>query len=106
VVRLLLDAQAAVDAATADGWTALHMAAFMGHTAVVQLLLSAHAAVEARTETDGTALHFVAQLGNAAVVQLGQLWMLLEQEVRQPFILQHILATLQSCSCCWKLVQR
>lgn len=41
-MQLLPKAQAAVDAANADGYTALQIAAQHGHAAVVQLLLKAH----------------------------------------------------------------
>jgi ankyrin repeat protein len=67
---MLLGAGAAVDAPAKDGSTALHKAAFKGHTAVVQLLLNAGASVHAVCHPDWTALQWTAQEGHTKVVQL------------------------------------
>jgi ankyrin repeat protein len=47
VLRQLLAAGAAVNAANAEGYTALHWAAKQGHTAVARQLLHAGAAIDA-----------------------------------------------------------
>jgi ankyrin repeat protein len=65
-----MTAQADVNAANADGWTALHQGAWSGNTAVVQLLLSAHAAVNAACVHGTTALHPPAHHGHIAVIQI------------------------------------
>jgi ankyrin repeat protein len=68
VVRVLLDAGAAVNAATAAGLaTPLHRAAFCGHAAVVDALLAAGALPELQDADGQTALHKARQGGHAAV---------------------------------------
>jgi ankyrin repeat protein len=78
VVQLLLDAQADVNVAAANGYAPLHEAAYHGHTEIVQLLLNAQAAVDAvgvdlRSSSCRSlisALHLAASRGHTAVVQL------------------------------------
>lgn len=72
VVRLLLRAKASVDAADAEGNTALHVAAspsygqYGGALRVTQLLLGAGAAVNFARANGYTALHSAALYGHAA----------------------------------------
>jgi ankyrin repeat protein len=56
-VQLLLGKGADAAVKTADGSTALHMAARGGHEAVVRLLLEKGAPVNAKDNTGWTALH-------------------------------------------------
>lgn len=68
-MKLLLDAGARVDAATQEGITALHMAAF--DEAKTRLLLSRGATVDAATKSGLTPLHIAADRpGSSAVVKL------------------------------------
>jgi ankyrin repeat protein len=67
---LLQDAQLQAGAADAKGLTALHKAAFKGHTSVVQLLMDAKAPVDAAAANGDTPLHKAATKGHTAVVQL------------------------------------
>jgi ankyrin repeat protein len=55
----LVNAGAAINAVSADGWTALHLAAFFGHIKVAELLLAHGADVTARStnDTGNTPLH-------------------------------------------------
>jgi ankyrin repeat protein len=53
-VQLLLDFEAPIDAANADGFTALITACKMGHTEVVRLLLQRGADVNAVTKSNYT----------------------------------------------------
>ena len=55
-VQLLLRHKAKVDARDGDGRSALHMAAFQGHAAIVAALLDAGADVHARDASESTAL--------------------------------------------------
>lgn len=62
-----------VSTRSADGWTALHLAAFGGHARVVQMLVGAGARPDDRSCHDGgctgaTALHLAAAAGHAEVV--------------------------------------
>lgn len=70
MVQLLLDAHAAVHAADARGFTALHLAASKGQSTVVQQLLGDGAAIGAVDEQGNTALHMAAQEGHNAIVRL------------------------------------
>lgn len=67
-VRLLLDAGAAVDKRTADGWTALGMAVFEGKLEVAQLLLERGAAVDAPALDGRTPLAAAAQKADLQVI--------------------------------------
>jgi hypothetical protein len=69
VVRELLEAGAAVDAADAGGWTPLLAASMSGHTSTVQLLLDAGAAVDMREDAGLTPLHGAAFWGEVEVVK-------------------------------------
>ncbi len=65
----LIRAHADVNAAQADGMTALHWSALNGDTAIVDALLAAHARVDPVTRIgDYTPLHLAAERGQAAVV--------------------------------------
>ncbi|KAI0126620.1 ankyrin repeat-containing domain protein [Xylariales sp. AK1849] len=71
IVRLLLDAGAAIDAKDGyHGMTALCRAAQNGHSSVVKLLLDEGAAVDIRCSLDVTPLMFAAKKGHRAVVNL------------------------------------
>ena len=70
VVRLLLEAGADVNAAKADGATALMVAAFNGHSEVVRLLLEAGADKNAAREDGVTALMAAPVAGHLEVVRL------------------------------------
>ena len=67
VVKALLEFGADPNAATEDGETALHIAAFAGCDECVQPLLDAGANVEARTELGKTPLMNAAQAGPSTV---------------------------------------
>src|SRR5881296_3902805 len=58
-VERLLQGGAAVNAASADGWTPLHLAAFFGHAKITELLLAQAADVHARSRNanGNTPLH-------------------------------------------------
>jgi ankyrin repeat protein len=107
VVQLLLDAHAIVNAATDEGWTALHGATSKGHTAVAQLLLDAHAEVNAAAHNGCTALHEAGHKGHAAVVQL-----LLDAHAAvdgvdvQPCTVQQRRAIQRLYHCCWMQMQQ
>ena len=58
-----------VDARDGYGWTALHYAAFNGHTACLKALLAAGASVHSRCNYGCTPLHFASQDGEAASVR-------------------------------------
>lgn len=70
---LLVEDPASVKSYSADGWTALHLAAFSGHADAVSILLDAGADTEARAHNrqDNTPLHAAtAGLKNAVVIRL------------------------------------
>jgi ankyrin repeat protein len=69
-VRLLLNAEAAVGAADADGCTPLHLAAQRGHNNVVQLLLDAQADISAADNEGEPPLCHAARDGHKETVQL------------------------------------
>lgn len=58
-----------LDSRSLDGWTALHLSAFTGHTKTARLLLDAGADPAARTQAEFTALHLACQRGHIDVVQ-------------------------------------
>ena len=69
VVKLLLEAGAAVDSADSDQRTALRAAAWGGHEGIVEALLRAGADVN-RTDDEGrTALIAAAYMGHAGIVE-------------------------------------
>jgi len=69
-VKLLLNAGTDVNAKDRDGATAIHMAAFHGHTEMVELLLDRGADVNAQThDIQATALHAAALGGHAPTAQ-------------------------------------
>jgi len=53
-----------------NGVSALHAAAFHGHSAIVQILLDRHVAVDLLAKNGRTALHYAAQNGCSEVVKL------------------------------------
>ena len=67
-VRALLAKKADVNAAAADGTTALHWAVQRDDVAMVEALLRAGAKVEAATRHGVTPLQLAATNGNAAVI--------------------------------------
>jgi len=69
-VRQLLASGAQIDAADANGNTALMVAAAHGYTDIARLLVDRGADVDARGYIGNTALIFAAQEGNAEIVQL------------------------------------
>jgi uncharacterized protein len=69
-VRVLLDANADLNARNSDGATALIVASQAGHADVVRALLAAKADVNARDNYGGTALLLASQSGRADVVRL------------------------------------
>ncbi|KAJ8559107.1 hypothetical protein ON010_g8342 [Phytophthora cinnamomi] len=71
VVRHLVKKRVNLEARSADGSTALHLAAEKGHVAVVQLLLAGGSDPNATIQRDGsTALHKAAFMNQTAVVWL------------------------------------
>ena len=68
-VRALLEHQAAVDAAEADGTTALHWAAYRGDVETAQLLLGAGADAETANRYGVTPLVLAAGRGSAPIVE-------------------------------------
>ncbi|CAE7565976.1 Ank1 [Symbiodinium sp. CCMP2456] len=72
IVQILLDARANVDERTADGATALMVAAQNGHENLLSLLLAAcpTATVNLEDSTGLTALYFAAQNGHAGIVRM------------------------------------
>lgn len=59
-----------MNAATTEGWTALHLAAKDRHLHVVSLLLESGADASARDGHGCTALHFAARIADMALFQL------------------------------------
>eukprot|EP01046_Picozoa_sp_COSAG06_P066388 COSAG06_NODE_16725_length_984_cov_2.352542_1_plen_174_part_10 len=70
VVKLLLSANASVDAPMQDGATPLYIAAQKGHTAALELLLAAEASVDAPGKNGATPLFMAAQNGHTAAIEL------------------------------------
>ncbi|HEU4625835.1 MAG TPA: ankyrin repeat domain-containing protein [Steroidobacteraceae bacterium] len=66
----LIAAKADVNAAQADGSTALHWAAYHGDVHAAELLLKRHANTSAVTDTGMTPLALACEAGNAAIVEL------------------------------------
>jgi ankyrin repeat protein len=68
-VERLLDEKTDVNAYSPDGWTALHLAAFFGHTRIAEVLLAhdASAAARSRNPNGNTPLH-AALAGNHKLV--------------------------------------
>ena len=65
---LLLNA-AAVNQATSDGWSPLHMAAFAGHIAIVDLLLENGARCDSVEKVGNTPMHYAAVWGFVEIVK-------------------------------------
>lgn len=59
-----------MNAATAEGWTALHLAAKDRHLHIVSLLLEAGADASIRDAHGCTALHFAARIADTALFQM------------------------------------
>ena len=70
IARLLLEARADVDAATADGLVPLHAAATRGEADVLGLLLTSGAKPDAKTDDGITALHLAARQEHCDVMRL------------------------------------
>ncbi|KAF4819142.1 Vegetative incompatibility protein HET-E-1 [Colletotrichum siamense] len=70
IVRLLLDTNAALEAKTGNGETALTVAATKGHDAVVQLLLDREANIEAARSDGSTPLAIAADEGHVRITRL------------------------------------
>ncbi|MEX1262704.1 MAG: ankyrin repeat domain-containing protein [Actinomycetota bacterium] len=72
LTELLAIDSASVDARSGDGFTALHLAAFVGQVDAVQLLVTVGAEVDARGTgwMTGTALHSAASARHSEVVQV------------------------------------
>lgn len=70
VIRILLDARAAVDAKNNDGCTPLYLSIQQNHSAAAAHLLESGAAVDATTSKGFTALHSAADRGRCAVAAL------------------------------------
>ncbi len=61
---------AQVDAPSSEGWTALHLAAFMGHAPIVSLLIDSGANVHQRDDRGHSPLHNAAQRGHMDAAQI------------------------------------
>lgn len=59
-----------MNAATAEGWTALHLAAKDRHLHIVSLLLEAGADASIQDAHGCTALHFAARIADSALFQM------------------------------------
>ena len=70
VTRLLLEAKAAVDLQSPNGWTALMVASQSGHEGTVRVLLEAGAAVALKSPNGMTALMVASQHGKEGTVRL------------------------------------
>src|SRR5262249_15411433 len=70
IVALLLDAGAPVNAKDAQGYTALHTAAFRGRAEIAKLLIDRGADVNGTASDGFTPLHQAAWRGNCAVARL------------------------------------
>jgi len=68
--ELLLNHGSPIDAATADGATALHLAVQQGHEETVQVLLSRGASAGCRALSGAAPLHYAVQQGHLQLVQL------------------------------------
>ncbi|KAJ9445773.1 putative ankyrin repeat protein L63 [Diplonema papillatum] len=69
VVKELIAAGANVFAQTTDGWTALYVASYNGHSLVVKELTSAGADVRVRDSAGRTAVHWASNNGHSEVVK-------------------------------------
>jgi ankyrin repeat protein len=73
-VELLLNAKAEANAATPEGWTALHQAAYHGSKEIVELLLAHGADINAKGQNGDTPLHWavgaVSGIGAQKMVEL------------------------------------
>ncbi|KAL4524715.1 hypothetical protein Ndes2526B_g06907 [Nannochloris sp. 'desiccata'] len=75
IVKVLIEAGAAVNAATtAGGATPLHRAAYAGHTNIVEVLLHSGASLHLADADGQTALYKATQQGHSEVVELLQQW--------------------------------
>ncbi|KAH8745047.1 ankyrin repeat-containing domain protein [Hyaloscypha sp. PMI_1271] len=70
VVKMLLERNANVNAATTKGWTPLHNAAWAGQIECVKLLLGANADAGSHTSLGRIPFHCAASRGKVAIVQL------------------------------------
>ncbi|KAJ7549694.1 hypothetical protein O6H91_07G063000 [Diphasiastrum complanatum] len=70
MVRQCVDQGASVDGQDQYGWSAMHYAAFKGHTDIVQYLIEKGADMECRDEEGYNALHCATEAGHKNVIQL------------------------------------
>ncbi|KAG7672113.1 putative Ankyrin repeat domain-containing protein 39 [Nannochloris sp. 'desiccata'] len=83
IVKVLIEAGAAVNAATtAGGATPLHRAAYAGHTNIVEVLLHSGASLHLADADGQTALYKATQQGHSEVVELLQQWSI--KDARSP----------------------
>ena len=69
IVRVLLDANAAVDEAGNNGWTPLYIAAQNGYPEIVAALLDANATVDLANNDGATPLFVACQLGHVDIAR-------------------------------------
>ena len=69
IVEVLLAKQADVGWRNpGGGWTALHRAAYEGHTVIVRLLIARGAAIDVRNDAENTPVHWAAENGHITAV--------------------------------------
>jgi serine/threonine-protein phosphatase 6 regulatory ankyrin repeat subunit B len=71
IAKTLIGAGADLNVKQSDGWTALMIAAFSGHTGTVKILLDENADVSAQDKGDGkTALRWAVDRGHTEIVNI------------------------------------
>ncbi|HUS08553.1 MAG TPA: ankyrin repeat domain-containing protein [Bryobacteraceae bacterium] len=72
VIALLAESRSSVNAHRADGWTALHLAAYYGHAATAEVLLANGADVHLRSANtmNNTPIHAAAAGGHIAAISV------------------------------------